>query len=216
MADNGRWGRTALAGAALAGGMWVALALIADAAKVRAAAPGKAAQTGKLVGILVAKSDTEIQVKPEGGGEIEHFLVAPPGGKAEAKVLAELKGAFIPNLIGLEWRALEDQKVLTSMFVARPKQRTGTVIGTVTGCSGDRDPYVDVKPAPTGFTERYTPAWAGNGFDKDTIAAMGKLNVGDKVKVTWYCDERKRAVKILVTTKAPASRPASRPAEAAK
>ena len=86
MANKGRWGHMAMAGAAMLGGMWVALALVADSAKVRAATPGKAAQTGKLVGILVAKSDTEIQVKPEGGGEAEHFLVAPPGGKAEAKV----------------------------------------------------------------------------------------------------------------------------------
>jgi hypothetical protein len=118
---------------------------------------------------------------------------------------ADQTGAY--QVFAADLRALEE---------ARPKQRTGTVIGTVTGCSGDRDPYVDVKPAPTGFTERYTPAWAGNGFDKDTIAAMGKLNVGDKVKVAWYCDERKRATKIQVTTRAPASRPASQPAEAAK
>jgi multidrug efflux pump subunit AcrA (membrane-fusion protein) len=47
--------------------------------------------------------------------------------------------------------------------------------------------------------------------DKDiTIKADGRLNAGDKVKVTWYYDERLRATKIQVISKAKQGGPAEK------
>ena len=70
----------------------------------------------------------------------------------------------------------------------------------------DKEVYIDVKPAGQGFTERYIPRFIPNqgGFEKDMIQAIAALNVGDKIKLDWVCDERKRAAKVQVLSHAPA------------
>jgi len=164
------------------------------------------AKSGKVIGILTAKTDTEITVKPEGKPEEQTFLLAPPGGTPSASVQAAAKTLFIPNLVALRWQRQQDQPVVTRLQAIMPKVRTGTVIGTIVGQeSTDKSIYIDVKPAGgRGFTERYWPRFLPNegGFDKEMIKIIGRLNVGDRVKLTWVCDERKRAAKVQVIARA--------------
>ena len=168
------------------------------------------AKSGKVIGILTAKTDTEITVKPEGKPEEQTFLLAPPGGTPSASVQAAAKTLFIPNLVALRWQRQQDQPVVTRLQAIMPKVRTGTVIGTIVGQeSTDKSIYIDVKPAGgRGFTERYWPRFVSNsapnlgGFDQSMIETIGRLNVGDKVKLTWACDERKRAAKVQIIARA--------------
>ena len=65
-------------------------------------------------------------------------------------------------------------------------------------------PTFDVKPSGRGHTERYVARWdmAAKSVDQRLTKIITGLNVGDKVKVAWSYDERKRAVQILVVAKA--------------
>jgi hypothetical protein len=71
------------------------------------------AKSGKVVGILTEKTDTEIVVKPEGKAEEQTFLLAAPGGAPSATVQAAAKTLFIPNLVALQWQLKDDQPVVT-------------------------------------------------------------------------------------------------------
>jgi hypothetical protein len=65
-------------------------------------------------------------------------------------------------------------------------------------------PYFDLKPSGKGHTERYVARWdmAAKSVDKKLVQIIAGLNVGDKLKVAWFYDERKRATQIQVTAKA--------------
>ena len=157
-----------------------------------------AGKSGKVIGILTSKTDAEITVKPEGKEEEQTFLLAPPGGTPSASVQAAAKT--------LRWRRQQDQPVVTSLQAIMPKVRTGTLLGTIVGQeSTDKSIYIDVKPAGgRGFTERYWPRYipSEGGFDKEMIKTIGRLNVGDRVKLTWVCDERKRVAQVRVLARA--------------
>ena len=45
------------------------------------------------------------------------------------------------------------------------------------------------------------------GFDEKVIETMKTLNPGDRVRIEWCYDERKRAARIQVISRAPAPRP---------
>ena len=62
--------------------------------------------------------------------------------------------------------------------------------------------WVEVKPDADGASERYTPCWIGGmpkdggGLDKAVLSTLNTFNVGDKVRLEWRFDERKRVVAI--------------------
>jgi len=206
-----------LAAAVLAGGMWCGLASGAEEPKnAPATGPNSTAKSGKVVGIVTARTDADITIKPEGAQETQRYLLAPAGGTVNPTVQAELKKVFIPNLVALQWQR-QDEAVVTSLHVIVPKVRKGSVAGTVVGkMSTDKEIYADVKPAGQGFTERYWPPFVidpgthKGGFDMKVIETIGKLNAGDKVQVDWYYDERKRAAKVQVFVRAPAPKPTAK------
>lgn len=63
------------------------------------------------------------------------------------------------------------------------------------------------------YTECYWPPFVidkgtnKGGFDPKVIETMKTLNPGDKVRIEWYYDERKRAAKIQVLSRARAPKP---------
>ena len=122
-----------------------------------------------------------------------------------ADVQAALKNVFVTNLVTLQCRGEQDP-VLTSIRAMHSRTRIGTVSGTVTAVEPAWKDTLsfDVKPSGTGFTERYVPRWdvAAKGVDKTLLRTISGLNVGDKVKVAWYYDERKRATQIQVLSRA--------------
>jgi hypothetical protein len=207
----------ALAMVVLLGSIWGTFALRADTPATEPATrpatqPATRPTSGKVVGIVTAKTDKHLSVKAEGASESKEYLLVPPGGTQSPAVQTGLKTVFVSNLVALEWQTQKDQPVLTSIHTIVPNTRSGVLIGKVIAldavASPTSSPYLDVKPVQ-GFTERYFAAWVGKGYDPVVIHAIGDLHPGDKVQVTWYCDERKRATKVQLIARAPAEPPAT-------
>jgi hypothetical protein len=163
------------------------------------------AKSGKVTGIVTARTDKDITVKAEGTQKVQRYrLAAQPGGAPTADVQAAMKMVFVTNVVVLQWQG-EPDPVVTSIRAMHSKTRFGSVAGTVTAVEPAANmPSFDVKPNGKGFTERYVPRWdvAAKGWDKNLVRTIAGLSVGDKVKVAWSYDERKRATQIQVTAKA--------------
>jgi hypothetical protein len=164
-------------------------------------------QNGKAVGIVTQfdrfskKPDAFLMFKAEGTKEAVRYLLAAPGSEVEPKLRAALKDVFVSNLVTLEWKG-QDSPVLTGIRTMYPSVRTGILTGTVIARLNERqDTYVDVKPDGMP-TERYEPSWAGNGWNKEVCAAIAATNIGDRVKIRWYYDERRHVSELSVISKA--------------
>jgi hypothetical protein len=172
-----------------------------------AAAP----KSGKVTGIVTAKTDKDITVKAEGAQKPQRYrLASQAGGALPADVQAALKMVFVSNLVVLQWQG-EEEPVVTGIHAIHSKTRFRAVTGTVAAVEpAGGMPSVDVKPSGRGFTERYVVRWdaATKGWDKGLVRTVAGSSVGDKVKVAWSYDERKRAMQIQVL-----SRPKPRQAE---
>ena len=95
--------------------------------------------------------------------------------------------------------------MLTGIQAIHSKTRIGTASGTIVAVDANpKWPTFDLKPSGQGHTERYVGAWnpATKSVDPKVAQVIGGLGVGDKVKVAWSYDERKRAVQVQVTGKA--------------
>ena len=67
---------------------------------------------------------------------------------------------------------------------------------------------MEVKAAGFSYTEQYWAAWVNGQPDKSVIDAIASLNIGDRVRLTWYRDERLRVTKLQVLPKVPTTAPA--------
>ncbi len=172
---------------------------------------------GRAVGIVtqfehnLKKPDAFILIKLEGAKEPARFLLAAPGSSVEPKLEAALKGVFPSNLVTMEWKG-QGAPVLTGIRTMLPTSRTGTLTGTVMDrLSEGQNVYLDLK-VDGKPTERFWPNWVAGGWNKEVCAAVAATNPGDKVKVRWYYDERRRAVEVSVVSKAFVPRtPAAKP-----
>jgi hypothetical protein len=156
------------------------------------------------LGIVTAKTDKDITIKAEGENEAKHYLLAPQGGAPKADLQAALKMVFPTNLVMFQSQG-EQNPVLTGIQAIHSRTRFGTSTGTVVAADADpKWPTFDVKPSGRGPTERYVAVWnpTTKSVDQRVARIITGLNVGDKVKVAWSYDERKRATQIQVTAKA--------------
>lgn len=173
---------------------------------------------GKVVGIVTAKTDKDITIKAEGEDEAKRYLLAPQGGAPKADLQAALKTVFVPNLVMFSSQG-QDQPVVTNIRVILPPMRMGVATGTVVARENKPKEvaWVEVKPSDRGYTQRLWPRFVGgpDGFDKEMVRTFGELNVGDKVKVGWTYDERLRAVKIQVVSRAKQEGPAGKKGQTA-
>jgi hypothetical protein len=188
-----------LAGIILIGGL---LSTVSLQAWGQGTSRGIAPKRGKITGIVTEKTDTAIAIKPEGRGPpVRYGLFSAAGGPPSADVQAALKTVFVTNLVALEWQGERGPVVVTSIHAIHPKARFGVVTGFVTAVEPAANmPSFDVRPSDRGFTERYVPRWdaVAKGWDANLARTIAALNVGDKVKVAWSYDERKRATQIQV------------------
>ncbi len=128
----------------------------------------------------------------------------PPRAAPKADLQAALKMVFPTNLVVFQFQG-EQNPVLTGIQAIHSKTRVGTATGTVAAVDADpKWPTFDLKPSGRGHTERYVARWdmAAKTVDQRLARIIAGLNVGDKVKVAWSYDERKRAVQIQVIAKA--------------
>ncbi len=167
--------------------------------------PARAAAAGdKVFGIVTAKTDKDITIKAEGENEAKRYLLAPRGSAPRADLQVALKMVFPTNLVEFKFQGEED-RVVTGIQAIHSKTRTGTATGTVIAVDADpKWPTFDLKPSGRGHTERYVAVWnpATKSVDQKVAKIISGLNVGDKLRVAWYYDERKRAAQIQVTSKA--------------
>ncbi len=155
-------------------------------------------------GIVTAKTDKDITIKAEGENEAKRYLLAPQDSAPKADLQAALKIVFPTNLVVFQARGDQDP-VLTGIQAIHSKTRAGMVTGTVVAVDADpKWPTFDLKPSGKGHTERYVAVWnpATKSVDQRLVQIIAGLNVGDKLKVAWFYDERKRATQIQVTAKA--------------
>ncbi len=202
-----------LAGAVLAIAFYGASSLQAAEKKPSRAS---ARQGEGTFGIVTAKTDKDITIKAEGENEAKRYLLAPQGGAPKADLQAALKIVFSTNLVVFQARGDQDP-VLNGIQAIHSKTRVGMVTGTVVAVDADpKWPTFDLKPSGKGHTERYVAIWnsATKSADQRLVQIIAGLNVGDKLKVAWFYDERKRATQIQVTAKAK-PKPAEDKAEAA-
>ena len=190
------WFPGVLAGVVLAVGFCGSASLLAAARK---SPPGP----GKLVGIVTAKTDKDITIKIDGEDEAKSYLLAPQGGAPKPDLQAALKTVFVPNLVTFSCQ-VQDQPVLTGIRVIVPPVRSSSATGTVVACESKPKgvAWVEIKPTDRGYAQRFWPQFTPTGMDKEMTRVIGELNVGDKVKVTWTYDERLRAAKIQVISRA--------------
>jgi len=182
-------------------------ALAADAEK-------PAAQSGKMAGTVVEKGDNWIRVKTP-GGESERFMprwiggMPADGGGLDKEMLAQLAKIKVGDKVELRW-VMDERKRVVEIKVtesapagggeAKPAPQSGKMAGTVVE-KGDN--WIRVKAAG-GESERFMPRWIGGmpadggGLDKEMLAQLAKIKVGDKVELRWVMDERKRVVEIKV------------------
>jgi hypothetical protein len=169
-----------------------------------------AAQGGKVFGIVTAKTDKDITIKAEGEDEAKRYLLAPQGGVPSDSLQAALKAVFPTNLVVFQSQGEQDP-VLAGIQAIHSRTRFGTATGTVVAVDANpKWPVFDVKPGGRGHTERYVAAWnpATKSCDQRLVRIIAGLNVGDKVKVAWFYDERKRATQIQVVSRAQEAAPA--------
>lgn len=190
-----------LAGAVLAGSFCGAAPLQAAEKKPSRAT---ARQAGGTFGIVTAKTEKDISIKAEGEDGAKRYLLAPQGGTPKADLQSALRMVFVTNLVVFQSQGEQDP-VLTGIQAIHSKVRAGTATGTVVTVDADpKWPTFDVKPSGPGHTERYVARWdmAAKSVDQNLAKIIAGLNVGDKVKIAWSYDERKRAQQIQVMAKA--------------
>lgn len=181
------------------------LILFGSLAALRASAGVEAeAEEGVVTGILTEKGKTWIEVKPDGESERRRFFpfwrggMPKDGGGFDTATLEGFKNLFGGNRLRVAWR-FEERARIVSVEMIVPKEKSGAVTGVVI----DRgDAWMEVKPDGAGPAERYTPHWIGGmpddggGLDKKMLEAISAVRVGDRIRVRWEYEERKRAVEI--------------------
>ncbi|MCY3020744.1 MAG: hypothetical protein NTW87_17135, partial [Planctomycetota bacterium] len=116
-----------------------------------------------------------------------------PGGGPDLSVLEPLKKVVSLNRLKLSWKLQPDgQPAIVGVQVDRPAANSGVLVGTITFLQGG---CVEVLPE-NGLSERFIPVWRPGPPDRSLMQAVGKSKVGDKVKVTWTYDDRKRMIAI--------------------
>lgn len=189
-----------LAGAVLASLLCGAPSLQAAETKSSRATPH---QTGGTFGIVTAKTEKDITIKAEREDKAKRYLLAPQGGTPKAELQTALKMVFSTNLVMFQSQGEQDP-VLTGIQAIHSKTQVGMATGTVVAVDADpKWPTLDVKPSGPGHTERYVARWdmAAKSVDQNLAKIIAGLSVGDKVKIAWSYDERKRAQQIQVIAK---------------
>ena len=80
-------------------------------------------------------------------------------------------------------------------------KKGGTIVGKVT-VKGEA--FLEIQADGEEKARRYVPNWVGGapaqggGPDKTMLATIGKIKVGDRVRVEWIFEERARLVKVEV------------------
>ncbi len=160
-----------------------------------------AKRSGKLQGILTAKSSTWIEVKADGENFVRRYIPAwrgglpREGGGLDGFVLNKIKEVRTGNRVELYWSYDEYFRAI-NLRILKPSRSHGTLRGVVVD-KGDH--WIDVMP-PKESLERFVARWLGSrpeeggGLDEEALAVIAKTEIGEAVLFDWIYDDRKRVV----------------------
>ncbi len=159
------------------------------------AAWAKDKEIEKAAGILVDKDNDNnwIEVKADGDKEAKRYH------RMDKDAKDTLKSLVVANRVELEWIKKNDKRVLDSVKMIVPTEKTGVVTGEIVD-KGEH--WIDVKADGDTAVERYSPRWVGGSpkeggaLEKDMVRKLGDLKVGEKVKINWTYDDRKCATQV--------------------
>ncbi|MBN1807809.1 MAG: protein kinase [Planctomycetes bacterium] len=152
---------------------------------------------GLFTGLVTAKGPDWVEVKLPGEDVAKRYVPPDDGrGGVDAAVTAAIKGVVAPNIVKMSWKRQGGQRRVTGIEVLLPATKTGTVTGTLT----DMGPsWVEIRP-DDGPVEQYWAHWVGGnhgGPDQAVVQAITGLKWGDRVRVDWTYDVRKRIDRIV-------------------
>jgi hypothetical protein len=159
----------------------------------------KQTDAGMAEGIVTDKGPDWLELKEDGEDvPLRYVPLAPGGGAPDPAMIKTIKGVITLNRARCTWRLDGSRLRLVAIQVLKPPQAAGSIVGTITF---KQKACIEITPA-TGPPERLIPHWRGGmpsqggGPDPKMVAELAKYGVGDRVKVDWVYDDRKRLVGI--------------------
>jgi len=155
--------------------------------------------SGKLRGILTAKSTTWIEVKLDGEANSRRFIpswqgaLPRQGGHLDVFVLNKFKALRTGNRVELHWGFDQHFRVL-NIRTLKPFRSHGTSRGMLVA-KGEH--WIDVR-IPLQRLQRFHAVWLGRlpedggGLDQEVLAGIDKAIIGEEVLFDWIYDDRKR------------------------
>ncbi|MCX7806071.1 MAG: serine/threonine protein kinase, partial [Planctomycetota bacterium] len=168
---------------------------------VRVSVPERDVSQGVFDGIFMAngQGNNWVDFKADGEDVSRRYpLATGADGTPDRAILDVLQKVFSLNRGRVSWRLVNGQPVATAVEIATPKEQSGTLIGVLTF---NQNNCIEVKP-DSGPPERFIPRWMGGhpsqggGLDRQMVAALTRFKVGDRVRVSWIYETRKRVVGI--------------------
>jgi hypothetical protein len=172
------------------------------------AAPGK---WGKFTGTIAKVGDGRLEFQ-EADGKKRVFAAPFTTGGPDKEIVAAMAKRNVGDRVEIRWREDDWVRAVTIRVLeispealAKPGFEGGTAVGKVVEKGPD---FVVVKPDP-GEAQRYglqTVAGAKGAPDKDMVAAIAAVKVGDQVEAKWFKDGERRLCALK-----PAAPPAAKP-----
>jgi uncharacterized OB-fold protein len=175
-----------------------------------ATVPPKAGESGVVTGVVTAKGDAWIDVKAAGAEKAERYTalwkggLPNRGGGPDADMVAAIAKVKIGDRVEVKWTTDERKRVIglsVQQAASRPGEGEG---GTVTGAvTAKGENWVEVKADGAEKAERYVIRYVGGSPDKEVLAQIAKVKVGDEVHLKWTFQEHKRVLSITAFPAAP-------------
>ena len=155
--------------------------------------------SGKLRGILTAKSATWIEVKLDGEANSRRFIpswqgaLPRQGGHLDVFVLNKFKDLRTGNRVELHWGFDQHFRVI-NVRTLKPFRSHGTSRGMLVA-KGEH--WIDVR-IPQQRLQRFHAVWLGRlpedggGLDQEILAGIDKAIIGEEILFDWIYDDRKR------------------------
>jgi hypothetical protein len=161
----------------------------------------QASAEGGLVTGLVVDRDRDgqwLDFRADSGGAAERYVPLDSGGAPLPATIEALRRTPTPNRATLVWKQLGGKRRITAVWLDLPAEKSGSTTGRVRdrGTGEGMFTWLDLEPDGGGPVERYVPRWLEGGMEKSIVQVILALKPGERVKVEWIFDIRRRAVRI--------------------
>ncbi len=155
-------------------------------------------------GMLVSRTETMLVVRPEGQQETRQYSI-PPLSAMDAKTAAFFRTLTAGCEVQVTAVSGQGSRSLDVLLMAGPGKfglLAGKVSDKAPAAAGKNPDWIEIKD-DDGGTHRYTPPWAGSGFDPTLGKAFGQRMIGDCVEFRWFEDDHRRMRTMRVVAMSP-------------